>query len=665
MRNVYDYQCDPQMRQPYIDIREDRLREGVPYTYMHGGFEGTDIKFSFFFPEKERYEGRFFQYLPPAANSENASLTLKGGDDKILFALTHGAYFVESNLGTLEPFKPIPDPSITYRSSSAVAEYSRTVAARLYGEIQRPFGYLYGGSGGAYKTIECVEKCDSWDGAVPYVNGAPVSVPHNLTIRAHAMRVLRGSLERIYAMLREDPEADICKDLTREERTALEELFSFGFPKGSLIGLEFLKDGSLPLLVGGIKAVDPEYFTDFWTKEGYAGAEEGSDAYRSRLHFRTKVIAKSLPGRGEKKKDDNTTGVDTNWQRYKGMSGALGTPLLELAEMPADGFYEMGCFAVFLSGKAKGRRVHFSEHHRNIIAVAEYFGCDDMMDVLDLVEEGDEVLLDNSDYIAATDYHLHALPEGDYAGYSCCYGEDGKPKYVQRGKVANFTGSAPMSGEFTCKMIVEHTYCDESAFPYQGDWYKRLVQRAQGEEGARARYRLQYMDHALHDDRAEPVGVEQFFVTNLACVYQCLLDVVDWVERGIEPPVQSFYRAEGGALSFPERACERGGIQNVCRITSEGGKVVETTVGEKVSFEVAVGIPAGCGSLTDVEWSPEGEKDFPYKTGTETHFEHIYRRAGKYLVAVRTYNERHGDATTKFTRIPNIDRMTVVVKERT
>lgn len=664
MRRVYRYTKDKQMQEPYTDVREHRVREGVGYTYIHGGFRGTDIKFAVCFPEKERYEGRFFQYIPPAANSEDASQALKGGDDKILFALTHGAYFVESNLGTLEPFKPIPDPTITYRSSSAVAEYSRILAREVYGEIPRPYGYLYGGSGGAYKTIECVENCDSWDGAVPYVNGAPVSVPHNLTIRAHAMRILRHKLGGIIEALKADAQADVFAGLSEQERAALEELFLFGFPCGSLVGLEFLKDGSLPLLVGGIKMTDPGYFVDFWEKEGYAGADPDSDAHEARLYFRTRVKAIYLPGRGESVVGENTTGVDTNWQRYKGMSGALGTPLIELEEMAQNDFYEMGCFVRFVSGKAAGRQVYFSEHNGNTVAIAEHFVCPDMMDVLALVVPGDEVILDNSDYIAASDYHLHALPKEPYAGYESCYLEDGSPKYVQRSVIANFTGSAPMSGKFSCKMIVEHTFCDESAFPYQGDWYKQLVYRAMGKRKAERQYRLQFMDNALHDDRAEPVGAELYFVTNLPCVYQCLLDVADWAEKGIEPPHESQYLLEGGKFRIPEHANERGGIQNVCRISSRKMRKVCVSVGETVPFDVEAEIPAGCGPLTKVEWSFEGEKDFPVKTGVSLHAEHRFMKAGRYTVAVRTYNERRGDRETKFTQIWNIDRMSVIVKER-
>lgn len=661
---MYDPALDSEFRKPYTDRREERVRRGVKHLYVHGGFEGSVLRFSLYFPEKERYGGRFFQYLPPAANHEDASQSLKGGDDKILFALTHGAYFVESNMGTLNPFSPEAnrDPSLSFRASACAAEYGRKVASEVYGEdIPRPYGYVFGGSGGAYKSIACAENCDVWDGAVPYVNGAPVSVPHNLTVRAHSMRVLRHRLQDVIAALQPGGSGDPYETLSAEEREALDDLFAFGFPKGALAGLNLLKDGALPILIGGMKAGDPGYFTDFWEKPGYAGADGTSDARESRLHHRTRLTGKYLPARGEGRAPDNTTGVDTNWQRYKGMSGALGTPLLEVETMPENDFYVMGCFVNFLTGKAAGRRVYFGEWHGKTLAVQEYFGCDDMMDVLELAAPGDEVLLDNSDYIAASDYHLHALPDEPYAGYARCYNGDGTPKYVQRDHVVNFTGCGRQTGDFRCRMIIEHTLCDESAFPYQADWYRRQVVAVQGEEGAAERFRLQFMDNALHDDRAEPEGVELEYVTNLAAVYQCLLDCADWVEKGIEPPAQTVYAMREGELIVPAKASERKGIQNVCTLTAEGKRTATVPCGVPLEFSVDVEIPDGAGYLTGVEWSFEGEKDFPVKTGTETKVTHTYTKPGNYIAVVRTYNERHGDKETPFTRIRNIDRIAVTV----
>lgn len=663
-RIPYDPSRDPAMQKPYVDIREWRERSGIRFTYVHGGFEGLDLRFSFYFPEKDQYEGRFFLYLPPAANHEDASQKLTGGDDRITFALTHGAYFVESNLGVMNPFTPqqTPNPPMPEHASAAVAEYSRKIAKEIYGEdITRPFGYVYGGSGGAYKTMACAHYTDAFDGAVPYVNGAPVSVPHNLTIRAHGLRVLRHKMTDIISAMSPGGSGDPYATLNEDEKQGLDDLLAFGFPKGALASLGFMKDGSLPMLVGGIKGGDPAYFEDYWTKPGYAGSNPDSDASHARIHHCTKVVRKYVPARGEAQAMDNTTGVDTNWQRYKGLSGALGNPLIEVESLPKPGWHQFGCFVFVRTGRMAGRKVYFDATEDRVLRVAEYFGCNDMMDVMEGLEPGDEVLLDNSDYIAATDYHLHALPDERYSGFDRCYDESGKPRYVQRDHVVNFTGAGVQTGDFRCKMIIEHTYCDESAFPYQADWYRRLAEKVQGKEEARSRLRIMYMDNALHDDRAEPVFVELMYVTNCGAVNQCLLDVVDWMEKGIEPPQESVYTIRQGEV-IPAEGIARGGLQSVIRLTGNGQRSLQTKVGQEVSFAVDISLPEGAGKVTKVEWSFEGEKDYPVKTGTAGKASHIFSQPGRYIVCVRVYNERHGDRETPFTFIRNIDQMVVEVE---
>ena len=143
---------------------------------MHGGFEGTDLRFSYYFPPEEQYAGRFFQPILAVSGTENAfgSPMLQGMGGSIAFAIDSGAYMVESNLGSLTPY-PGEDGTVTgYRASAAAAEYSRIVAAEMYGE-HRPYGYCYGGSGGGYKTMSCMENTDVWDGGVPFIIGSPMS----------------------------------------------------------------------------------------------------------------------------------------------------------------------------------------------------------------------------------------------------------------------------------------------------------------------------------------------------------------------------------------------------------------------------------------------------------------------------------------------------------
>lgn len=110
--------------------------------------------------------------------TEVASLGRSGEDDTIAFCLQNGAYFIETNMESAAAFGGHPEPHKIWKSSAAAAEYSRQVAREYYG-CGRPYGYVFGGSGGGYKTIACIENTNAWDGACPFVIGSPYSLPNS------------------------------------------------------------------------------------------------------------------------------------------------------------------------------------------------------------------------------------------------------------------------------------------------------------------------------------------------------------------------------------------------------------------------------------------------------------------------------------------------------
>ena len=183
---------DPRFNDPYVDIDEQRTTP-VPHRYVHGGFKGTDAKFSFYFPPREQFQGRFFQNTHQLLTSEN------GPPGNIGFAVASGAYYVQTNIGGVERATTTEqavfgklDPTVGgYRVNAEAAKFSRVKAAEIYGN-RRIYGYLYGGSGGAFQTISSAENTIGvWDGFVPYVMGSPNAIPGVMTVRIHALRVLR------------------------------------------------------------------------------------------------------------------------------------------------------------------------------------------------------------------------------------------------------------------------------------------------------------------------------------------------------------------------------------------------------------------------------------------------------------------------------------------
>ena len=123
---------DPDYTEPYVDVDEWR-DEPVRHRYVHGGFEGTDLRFSCYFPPEEQLRGPLLPADPRrcrAPSTRSAVGMLQGMGASIAFAIDSGAYMVESNLGSLTPF-PGEDGTVTgYRASAAAAEYSRIARRR-------------------------------------------------------------------------------------------------------------------------------------------------------------------------------------------------------------------------------------------------------------------------------------------------------------------------------------------------------------------------------------------------------------------------------------------------------------------------------------------------------------------------------------------------------
>ncbi|MEP7318497.1 MAG: hypothetical protein ABI921_07140, partial [Panacibacter sp.] len=70
---------DTLFKEPYVDVDEWRDIP-VRHRYVHGGFKGNDTRFSFYFPPKEKYQGRFYQYVTPFPDNENLSQGASGSE---------------------------------------------------------------------------------------------------------------------------------------------------------------------------------------------------------------------------------------------------------------------------------------------------------------------------------------------------------------------------------------------------------------------------------------------------------------------------------------------------------------------------------------------------------------------------------------------------------
>lgn len=669
---------DPLFQRPYIDIDEWR-EEPVRHRYIHGGFEETDTRFSFYFPPEKQYEGRFFQYITPVPLSETLSQGASGEEDKIGFAISSGAYFVETNgggkAGAGAPGSGI-DPTIgAYRANAAVAQFSRVVAAHIYGP-HRPYGYAFGGSGGAFRTIGGLENTVGvWDGAVPYVIGSPMAIPNVFCVRMHAMRILWDKFPQIVDALEPGGSGDMYAGLNAEEQEALREVTRMGFPPQSWFGYRTMGVHAFTVLYPAIVKADPTYFEhDFWNIPGYLGANPPESLRKARIQHKSRIrdiITESEAARLGLILPISPADRGVADSAWKSMGRADGTrPVAFRLEdaLPEINFF--GGDLVVLSGSAAGKTLQLTEIARDVVIL----GPADL-EVLAAVECGDAVQVDNSNFLAAQTYHRHQTPPGDeYPVWNQFRDPNGNPIYPQRPLLLGplFTQSASgvaPSGKFQGKMIVVASLWDREAFPWQADWYRARVESHLGER-LNERFRLWFTDRALHGDTAwqeDPTRT----VSYLGVLQQALRDLSAWVEKEVEPPASTNYQVVDGQVIVPPTAAERRGIQPVVTLLANGGLRADVQVGEEVEFTAVIETPVGF--IIGAEWDFEGRGDYPVakqlnggnanRSRLALHATHVFDQPGVYFTTLRATAQRDGDSNTSFTRIQNLTRVRVVVKE--
>ncbi|MDO4285071.1 MAG: hypothetical protein Q4C60_07010 [Eubacteriales bacterium] len=674
-QSLYDGAGDEQFARPYVD--EDEMRDKpARHRYIHGGFEGTQTRFCFYFPEKEAYADRFFQPLSPVVGDEREAQFQEDGEGKLLFALTHGAYLVESNLGGI--VNGGDDPTLLYRACTACAQFSRKLAAEYYGE-HRPFGYVFGGSGGGFKTISCAESTEGiWDGAVPFVIGSPVAMPNVFTVRAHAMRILRYKMEEIKDALEPGGSGDPYACLNEEEAAALREAELMGFPMETWCVYDTIGEGALPVLTPGVMAIDPTYCRDFWEQPGYLGTDPQGSAVRDRIVIESEIVRVLHPERGlmgiaDSIDEKNAYGVDEAWKHIMGHGKKL--PVFALDRYPQGDFYRTGMKVRFVSGALEREQFGAICLTDNCITIDVGMDPRDLEMLLQKAQPGDRVVLDNSDYIALQTYHRHQVPGTEFHAWDQFRGADGAPLYPQRpvqaGPVlAQLGAGSVQSGTPHCKMIILESLMDESAFPWQADWYRGLIREKAGGAEIEDRTRLWYMEHCMHTDCEEGNGGDhQHIVSYSGALYQALLDLSDWVERGVQPAASSGYTMEGGKVHIPESAAERKGVQPVVSLTADGAQKREIRIGETVEFTACVQLPEGGGEVELMLWDFEGSGEFlpggeiTARDGSSVTIvnRHTFHRSGTHFPVVKIASNRNaGDV---FTRIYNQVRVRVIVTE--
>lgn len=218
-------------------------------------------------------------------------------------------------------------------------------------------------------------------------------------------------------------------------------------------------------------------------------------------------------------------------------------------------------------------------------------------------------------------------------------------------------------------MILCCSVWDREAYPWQGDWYRTKVAEYLG-NATDDNFRLWYTDRSTHGGEDDPTEVVDYTTV----LYQALLDVSDWVERGIAPSKTSDYRIEDAQVLLTADGVQRGGIQPVPTVTVGGKERADVKPGEQVTMHVSIDVPKGTGKVVRAAWCMDGSGEFTQpvdlsKAQYSANGEHVefdttvsYSQSGTYFPTVKVFSERKGDAQTPYTCIPNLGKVRIVVK---
>lgn len=631
---------DPTYNQPYIDVNEVR-HDPVSHRYVHGGFTGTDARFSFYFPKKGRYAGRFFHNTYPLATTSDIApfpIPFDVATGNLGFTIDSGAYYVQTNLGGADRGG---DPAIgAYRVNAAAAKYSRVVAAELYGD-HRPYGYLFGGSGGSYQVMGSAQNTSGvWDGFLPYVLGTPNAAPSVFTVRTHALRVLRreNRFPAIMDAISPGGSGDPHADLNDEELAALDEATLLGYPPRGWWNHATLNGGYLAYSGSAVRALDPTYVDEFWTEPGYLGSDPTSSVHDAIVRFDT-TVAQVIDGPPRQ---------------------------LELTDVPTQDFAD--ALLHVLSGAAAGRTFPLGMTDGKTIG----FVLTEDPDVVGGIRVGDRVRIDNSWALALQTYQRHQVPPtSDQYGWNQFRDADGNPIHPQRdvlvGPISstNTAGGSPLNGTIHGKTLVLQALMDIDAFPWQADWYRSKVREALGSR-FEDDFALWFIDHAQHDNPAT-TAAHAHTVSYEGALQQGLRDLSAWVEKDVRP-ANTRYEVVDSQVRVPAGAHQRRGIQPVVELRADGGERADVAVGQPVTFTATITVPPRAGKVVAAEWDFDGLGDYPVaekldhpRATVRLSATRSYAEPGTYFAVLRATSQREGNVRTPYGRIQNIARVRVVV----
>jgi hypothetical protein len=674
---------------PYLDV-DERREEPHPHRRVHGGFEGCDTRFTFYFPPREEWQGRMIMPMEGAhAGHEDFFDTALGAAlGGLVMTARLGGYMVETNMGhigdDIDP-KGGDDPTLYgWRAAAEGARLSKHVAREVYGSAPH-HSYVFGGSGGGRRSPLLLENApDVFDGALPFMGGGDVApFPATECIKGaqvmsfacmfNVQRLLRHgeTMERLIDAMQPGGSGNPFEGLDTHEREELASLYRQGFPRGDEfmiaqpMGQIWLWTSIADLLV----AQDPSYFEDFWTKPGYIGHDLPSAVAADIIDVTTTVsrvvtIADLLS-------DPAFDAPD--YLMMKVMAGLMapqaGTDLAFAIEVEgAPEGYRLGTGLRMESGDAAGRQL-YAVSTAGVLFAGDGHG-DANLQRFRGVKVGDRIHVDNRKFLAFCYFHRHhVMQDAQFDSLRV----DGMPIYQQHPvPLMSPLMGVSYTGHYAGKLLWIHHTHDSSLWPSQGIVYRGAVMGAQGEAGAAEKFRLQWTENAEHvpptflpssPRRATSTWLVDYFPV----IEQGLADLIQWVEQGVAPSGTTFEYVDGRVV-LPAAASDRGGIQPVVEVRANGAVSTAVATGDDVDLAVTAEVPPNAGTIVAVEWDFDGQGTFPFRHEVDgsdgaviLKTRHAYSQPGTYFATARVFSQREGDVEAEFRRIQNLAAARITV----
>jgi hypothetical protein len=657
---------------PYVDVDEERA-DPLPHRYVHGGFEGTATLFSFYFPPE--CADRFFHFLEGAyGGNERASkepLYASAPLGALGFAASRGAFLVESNQGHVGAEicpKAGSDSSIyTFRASAESARLARVLAETVYGKTPA-HGYVYGASGGGSRTQLCCElvEDDVWDAGVAAVAGGATAI-RNYSVMNNAKRLLGKSAARVADSTDVGGSGNPFDGLTTEQRGVLADLYAAGFPRGAERSLAGSLDLGFALWAwqgDHLVTRHPDYFDAFWSEPGHAGADGELDGARITLKTtvsatvnKTEAAAYSLSPIGFLMlvfvDDDKRVGLVLHED---------APPLVE------------GSTITIMTGAAAGRRLYCTASGGPLLIGTSLGEAQELL--FDGVQPGDEVVIDNRDYLAYCYYYRHHV-----AG----------PREIPRFSVDDHVVfptyefddvqayGPPMAGMGTSGAIrrpliqIQHAL-DTSCWLIDGVRYDQAVRSHLGDSAA-GRWRLWLMENAEHVPGSAiipgpPPVPSSRLIEGFGALEAGVDAMVAWIEEGEIPSGDTVYDFDSvhNRVTLVSTPAARHGIQPTVTASADGGERAQVRAGDEVTLAANAAVPDGVGAIVEMAWDFDGSGEWtvqPFERGpapsVSRRVAHRYEVPGEYFPSCRVISHAFGDSFDPYARIMNFGRCRVVV----